>query len=340
MQLETTICNEIRQHHEPVVIDDVSSDARYAEHHTPKFYGLQSYISYPIVLKDGSFFGTLCAIDTRPAQVSNIKVTGTFALFSQLLAFHLDSLEVMEKSQRALADTSRELMYYKDESRQIQHISGHTLQEPLRKIRVFSDFLVNHTAMDNLENAKDVALKINNFALDISGMIRELAAYSNLSHTDDTKEQVDLNKTLSFVRLQMDHLLTEKRVVLDCAQLPTVEAIPIQMAQVFSHLIGNAVKFAKTGQSPFVRIYAAEVTDKEGKYIKIVFEDTGIGIEPAALDKIYDIFVKTAPRRKGDGFGSGLAFCRRILHHHGGFITAQSKVGEGSTFSIYLPVAF
>jgi signal transduction histidine kinase len=120
------------------------------------------------------------------------------------------------------------------------------------------------------------------------------------------------------------------------------------MAQLFSHLIGNAVKFAKTGEPPLIRIYAQEVdagalktavfTNNESKFVKIIFEDTGIGIEAAALDKIYDIFVRAAPKRKGDGFGSGLAFCRRIVHHHGGFITAQSKIGEGTTFSVYLPV--
>jgi signal transduction histidine kinase len=348
LQIETTICNEIRDHRQPVVIDHVAEDKQYADHHTPKFYGLQSYISYPIMLKDGSFFGTLCAIDAKPAQVSDPKIMGTFTLFSQLLTFHLDSLEVLEKSQRALADTSRELMYFKDESRQIRHISSHTLQEPLRKIRLFSDFLVTNTRLENLESAKDMAVRINNFALEISELIRELSEYSKLGDHDDKPEPMDLNKTVAFVSAQMDHLILEKKAILIQEPLPTIEAIPIQMAQLFAHLIGNALKFAKTDQTPLIKIYAREVTPDDlknpllaqgrGEYVEIVIEDTGIGIEPVAMDKIYDIFMRAAPKRVAEGFGAGLAFCRRIVHNHGGMISARSKVGEGTAFSVYLPV--
>ena len=70
LELETTICHEIRQSHEAVVIDNVAEDAAYCGHHTPAKYGFQSYISMPIILADGTFFGTLCAIDPRPARLN------------------------------------------------------------------------------------------------------------------------------------------------------------------------------------------------------------------------------------------------------------------------------
>ena len=66
LKVETTLCHEIRQHREVVAIDNVAEDAKYCDHHTPRMYGLQSYISVPIVLPDGRFFGTLCAIDPNP----------------------------------------------------------------------------------------------------------------------------------------------------------------------------------------------------------------------------------------------------------------------------------
>jgi signal transduction histidine kinase len=312
LQIETTICNEIRDHRQAVVIDHAAKDQQYANHHTPKFYRLQSYISFPILLKDGSFFGTLCAIDSKPAE-------------------------------------SRELRYFKDENRQFRHISSHTLQEPLRKIRLFSDYLITNTELESLASAKDVAIRINTFALDISGMIRELSEYSQLADNDAKRESVDLNKTFSFVCSQMNHLLVEKKAVLKNEVLPTVDAVPIQMAQLFSHLIGNAVKFAKTDEPPLISVYTKKADPEDLKspllpnngrdYLEIVIEDNGIGIEPIAMGKIYDLFVRATPKRVGDGFGSGLAYCRRIIHNHGGLIKARSTVGEGAAFSIILPMA-
>ena len=92
LKLETTICNEIRCNRESVIIDHVEKSERYAHHHTPKMYGFQSYISMPIILKSGEFFGTLCAIDPKPAVLQNAKTIGMFSLFAELIAFHLEGL--------------------------------------------------------------------------------------------------------------------------------------------------------------------------------------------------------------------------------------------------------
>jgi signal transduction histidine kinase len=91
LKVETTLCHEIRQTGSPIVIDEVAGDAVYAQHHTPALYGFQSYISMPIRLPDGSFFGTLCAIDPRPHLLNTPEITGTFALFADLLGFHIDA---------------------------------------------------------------------------------------------------------------------------------------------------------------------------------------------------------------------------------------------------------
>lgn len=117
LKIETTICNEIRQSHQRVVIDDVHADPFFSTHHTPAMYGFRSYISVPIILKDGSFFGTLCAIDPKPAKLNNPKTVMTFQLFANLIAMHLNAfgaaeinafqLEEANKSseqRRALAD--------------------------------------------------------------------------------------------------------------------------------------------------------------------------------------------------------------------------------------------
>src|SRR3954468_999608 len=102
LKVETTICHEVRQARDAVVIDHVAEDEIYCLHHTPAMYGFQSYISMPIFLKDGRFFGTLCAIDPRPARLSNAETVGMFRLFAELIASHLDAGERLLTSQAEL----------------------------------------------------------------------------------------------------------------------------------------------------------------------------------------------------------------------------------------------
>jgi PAS domain S-box-containing protein len=107
LQIETTICNEIRAHGQAVVIDHVAEDAHYCQHPTPAMYGFQSYISMPIFYPDGRFFGTLCSIDPRPARLDRPEITKMFRLFADLLMFHLNaargefSLELSDRLRNA-----------------------------------------------------------------------------------------------------------------------------------------------------------------------------------------------------------------------------------------------
>jgi GAF domain-containing protein len=104
LKVETTICHEVRQAREAVVIDHVAEDALFCKHHTPAMYGFQSYISMPIFLKDGSFYGTLCAIDPKPAQLKNPTVIGMFRLFADLVAFHLEAGQRLATAEASLSD--------------------------------------------------------------------------------------------------------------------------------------------------------------------------------------------------------------------------------------------
>ena len=104
LEIETTICNEIRDHLETVAIGNVAEDQTYCGHPTPAMYGFQSYISTPIILGDGTFFGTLCAIDPKPAPVNNPQTIGTMKLFAELIARHLDAARQMALSEAKAKD--------------------------------------------------------------------------------------------------------------------------------------------------------------------------------------------------------------------------------------------
>ncbi|MEO8041178.1 MAG: GAF domain-containing protein, partial [Acidobacteriota bacterium] len=86
LEVATTLCSEVREHRAPIVIENASIDPIYCEHPTPKKYGIESYIAVPIILKSGEFFGTLCAIDSRPANLSGETILESMNLFAELVA--------------------------------------------------------------------------------------------------------------------------------------------------------------------------------------------------------------------------------------------------------------
>lgn len=348
LEISTTICNEIREHRQPVVIDHVAEDALYANHHTPKQYRFQSYISIPIFLKNGAFFGTLCAIDPKPAQLKNTKTIGMFNLFAELIAFHLHSMDLMEQSNAALVELNRQLTNSMDENRQYNYISHHNLQEPLRKIRIFSDMLMNTTAtLPETDKTKDLALKINTSAQRFSMMIKDLSEYSELNDKDILFEEADLNKIIRDVCAQLQPQLTIRQALFSADVLPVIPALPLQMEQLFYHLVHNALKFSKRNITPVIHVSATALSPdhsthlpalKSGSsYFEIRITDNGIGIDAPQLEKIFDIFSQLSYNEYPGGFGIGLAYCRKIVRNHRGIISAQSEPGKGTTFSIILP---
>ena len=130
LKVETTICHEIRQSREGVVIDHVAEDVVYRGHHAPAMYGFQSYISVPIIRRDGSMFGTLCAIDPKPHRLKDPSVVGMFKLFAELIAFHIDATDRLATSESNLLD-EREQAELRE---QFIAVLGHDLRNPLASI--------------------------------------------------------------------------------------------------------------------------------------------------------------------------------------------------------------
>nr|WP_246704070.1 GAF domain-containing protein [Rhizobium sp. P38BS-XIX] len=130
LPIESTLCNEIRDHRQVIVFDDAQTSDLYRDHHTPRIYGLRSYISMPVIRADGSFWGTLCAIDPKPAKVDNPQVVGTFKLFAELIAHHLDAADRLRKTEASL-QCERELSELRE---QFIAVLGHDLRKPLAAV--------------------------------------------------------------------------------------------------------------------------------------------------------------------------------------------------------------
>ncbi len=349
LEIGTTICNEIRDSGQAVVIDHVDENEFYAGHPTPRIYGFKSYISLPIRLKSGEFFGTLFAIDPKPNQLQNPRVIGMFHLFAELLAFHLDSLSLMERTRTAMHDLAAQLLVSDDENRQYRHISSHNLQEPLRKLRVFSDMLVNASDRHEAEKATDLAVKIRSSARQFSMMIKDLSDFSG-PNSSNAFTHVHLDHVLADVTTQLMSQIERRNIIVETDRLPSIKAIPEQMEQLFFQLLDNAVKFAGHENPPRIRITSRELALHEiddllpeplqMAYLEIRIADNGIGIEDSQLEKVFDTFARLPTGSFRQGEGVGLAYCRKIVRNHKGVIKAEVNPGKGTTFVILLPLFY
>ncbi len=371
LEIKTTICNEIRQHQRPVFIDHVKENPEFKDHHTPAQYGFQSYISVPIIKKDGSFFGTLCAIDPSPHRVSSPEIIGMFTLFSELISFHLsaideiNSAEVMlleerqlhkisEENQRKFTDIlekkveerTQELKENNDsldkmnkELQAFAYISSHDLQEPLRKIQIFSSAIAEKEASNLSDTGKDYFQRIQNSAGRMQTLINDLLAYSRANIDEKKFEYLDLNKVVADVKSDLKEEIESKNALIDASELCHCTIINFQMRQLLYNLISNSLKFSANGAAPYIKIRSEIVTvpEKKEKQCHISIEDNGIGFDQKYADKIFELFQSLNPREKYVGTGIGLSIVKKIVENHHGTITASSKLGHGARFDIYLP---
>ena len=166
---DTTICHEVRQHRQPVVISHVAADHAYCTHLTPAMYGFQSYISMPILLPDGSFFGTLCAIDPTPRAIDTPEVVETFRLFAELIAFHLDAQARIARSETALSD-EREASTLRE---QFIAVLGHDLRNPLQAVSAGARAMLR-----NPGRATELAAHINQSVARMAGLIDNIMDFA------------------------------------------------------------------------------------------------------------------------------------------------------------------
>lgn len=345
LQLETTICNEIRAHHQPIIIDEVSTDPVFVNHHTPLMYGFQSYVSIPIFLKDGTFFGTLCAIDPRPFPLKQGNTVRMFELYADLISFHLHAQDQAIARNELLIRLQGKLEASMEDINQYAHISQHTLQEPLKKLQIFSDMIVQESQDDN-DMTKQLALEINALAKGVSVMITEAGSFSTVSQNRQGFERVNLNNVLNDSMAVLGSKISEKGATVNNQLLPVVEGIPAQVGRLFINLLDNALKFNRQGVPPVIKVYAQMATREEtqlagleadSEYFKICIEDNGMGIEEEHIPHVFNLFTKLHTGQKNTGIGMGLPQSRRIMRNHSGALHVQSQPGQGSVFTLWFP---
>jgi light-regulated signal transduction histidine kinase (bacteriophytochrome) len=175
-------------------------------------------------------------------------------------------------------------------------------------------------------------------------MIDALLSYSRITSSELKMEKKDLNLILNEVKDNLSEEITEKHAVIEAEQLPVLEVVPFQIQQLFTNLIGNAIKYAKTDVAPHIKISVAIICKSDAPvgyqnqdYYKISIIDNGIGFEQKYAERIFELFQRLHGRNEYEGTGIGLAICKKIVQNHNGVINATSVPDHGSTFNIYLP---
>ena len=238
--------------------------------------------------------------------------------------------EVVADRTRDLAEANEQLQQSNAELRQFAYIASHDLQEPLRKIATYAGLLEDQS--ETLPAAKAYLDKIISASNRMQTLIRGILSYSELSRTAPAFEPVDLNHILKDILAEFDLLIEQKQAQFRLQLLPTIDAIPLQMTQLFSNLISNALKYTRPGTPPIITI-ACRPEDAE-YYIDIT--DNGIGFAQEHAEQIFSIFKRLHRKTEYSGTGIGLAMCKRIVENHHGRIFAQSQPGQGATFHLTL----
>ncbi len=234
-----------------------------------------------------------------------------------------------------LENQRKQLEKSNQELEQFAWLTSHDLKEPLRKILTFSDALIKKHRSEYAETSQNYLKKIHRSANRMNELIEAVLLYSNVAYDKDLFSTVDLNEIFKDVLEDLELTITAKNAIIKTDHLPVIDAIPIQMRQLFQNLISNAIKYSKPHQAPGIII---KCTDIEGGY-KITVQDNGIGFPNVYAEKIFQVFQRLLNDKTQEGTGIGLALCKKILEAHNGTIHAESEEGVGSNFIMHLPKA-
>jgi signal transduction histidine kinase len=213
-------------------------------------------------------------------------------------------------------------------------IASHDLQEPLRKVRTFTEQLTVLEADRLSDKGRDYLNRANVAAERMQRLIEDLLRFSRVSTQGRPFEQVDLAAVTQRVLDDLESQIDDSGGRVEVGDLPVITADPLQMQQLLQNLISNAIKFRRPDVAPVVRVDAAMVGDE----VQLTVSDNGIGFEPRYAARIFRIFERLHGRTDYPGTGIGLALCRKIADRHGGTIEAESALGMGATFAVTLPV--
>ncbi|WP_445392321.1 GAF domain-containing sensor histidine kinase [Stenotrophomonas pavanii] len=327
--LETTLCDEIRQSSTSVVFARASAHPLYSEHHTPRIYGLESYASVPIHRPDGSFFGTLCAIDSSPGNFDEAHVQRSMELLADLVGNYLDKEDQLLEAETALSTAQR----VSDLRDQFIAVLGHDLRSPLQAISVAADSLEREATS---ERQQRMLAHIAAGVTRMDGLIGDVLDFARgrlgggipvslqESHTlqaelEQVAEEVAIATGRQDINVQMR---IEGSVVCD----------PGRLSQLLANLLTNAAQHGERSAPVTLRVQAAS------HRLTLDVHNAGC-IAPERLGTIFSPFSREQGELPRPGLGLGIYIASEIAKSHGGTLDVQSSESDGTKFTFQMPTA-
>jgi signal transduction histidine kinase len=321
LKVDTTLCHEIRQSGKAVIIDHVSEDPTYACHHTPRIYGLQSYIAMPIRLTDGSFFGTLCAIDPEPHRLKTPETIQMFEMFAEVIGFQLSAVRNLldERNASALRE-------------QFIAVLGHDLRNPLASIGGGASLLRKESL--SIRGAQILDM-VQGSIVRMSGLIDNVLDFAlgrlGGGITLNREAGVDLEPILQQVVNELRLGAAGRTIETDVALPDRVNCDRARLGQMVSNLLANGLTHGAS-EAP-VQIHAST---NDGELMLSVVNQ-GEPIPPATMERLFQPFFRGGAQPSENGLGLGLYIASEIAKAHGGAIDIASTPQE-TRFTFRMPL--
>jgi len=275
-------------------------------------------------------------LDLQCAKIGD-HVLVSFTDHTPLRQAHLQLEQMVDQLKRSNASLE-----------EFAYAASHDLQEPLRKIHTFSDRLMQDLWQKMHTGQQQMFERILSSTKRMRTLIEDLLSYSQVSSKSTSLEHVELQNIIQHVLQDLEATIIETDAHIQVDKLPTVLGDELQLRQLFQNLVGNALKYRKHDITPEIIIATRMVDETDpvlkgltggvrGTYHLIEVKDNGIGFEQEYAEKIFQVFQRLHGKTEYEGTGVGLAIVQKVVNNHKGFITVESKPGEGSSFKVLLP---
>lgn len=263
-----------------------------------------------------------------------------------------DEIKEREANELRIRELNEELMqnvmHLENANRELDRfafMASHDLQEPLRKIRMFSDLVFTRNEKLLPPAGKEHLLKIQKAAARMQTLIQDILMFSRISTVKEPFSRVDLNVLFNELLADMSELIQKKNAEFIVDKLPSIRCNARLMTLLFCNILSNSLKYVHKGVAPVIRITFEISNTKSGKmsspsekHCRIFIEDNGIGFDQQYAEQIFGMFKRLHHHTEFEGTGIGLTLCKKIAEVHNGTISARSKLGKGSTFIVSVPV--
>ncbi|MRG44633.1 PAS domain-containing protein [Chitinophaga sp. SYP-B3965] len=282
---------------------------------------------------------SLTALEFNENMALNIIVTD--------LTIQKRTQQQLETTNAQLAEMNHELELSNHDLQQFASVASHDLQEPLRKIQMFSNLLKNQNKEILSEESQRFLDKIMNSSKRMKTLILDVLSYSRLSANNNVFEPVNLNDITKELLDDFELIIQEKKAEIRVGDLPVIEANRGQIRQVFQNMVSNALKFSKPDLAPVIEISSTYLVEKffdglpqpDGPYCLIRIKDNGIGFDQKYQNHIFALFERLHSKDSYEGSGIGLSITKKIIEKHDGLVHVRSTSGEGAEFLLLLPVS-